>query len=390
MERLRQEVLDGADFAELARQESESQTRFHGGNLGFVEPSTLRAEVGRAIAQLTPGEVSEVIETEDGFTLVYCFGVQEERHVRFEDVVETVRDTLRRRELRRRMAELEARLIAGASPRYDLEAARHEDAPRDTVVMAFADQRVTVGDLDRLLAARPARSPPREEMTEAALKGALDRFAFEILAAHEARRLGLDDAPSLREALAWKRAEMLALGELEALVRERMVPIQEAEVLAYFEASRRRFRKPADYRLDVIRIDMDEESIREQHAEAESLAAAIRAGDVEFAEAASRHSRHSSATRGGGLGWVSRTQLFPLGTELFQTITAMEPGEVRGPIRREMQLWIVRLRDRREGRPMEYAEARRRAERQLGNERVQALRQEIEAELLEELKLSFP
>ena len=84
---------------------------------------------------------------------------------------------------------------------------------------------------------------------------------------------------------------------------------------------------------------------------------------------------------------MSRLQLLSLGVELFRTVVDMEPGEIEGPIRREWELWIVRMDGRREGRPMSFGEARQRVENHLGNQRVQVLRRRIEAEVLREIAL---
>ncbi|MCP4658636.1 MAG: hypothetical protein GY856_24765, partial [bacterium] len=254
MEEIRVEVLDGADFAEMARRESESQTRFSGGNMGFVDPADLRPEIAAVIVDLEPGEISEVIETEEGWTLLTCYGFQEQRRNTFEDVAETVHQILHRRELRRRMAMLEEELVAAAGARYELETARRESAPADAVVLRFDDGRLSVAELERLLAERRPGASSRREMAPEALQQVMDRYLFLVMAGRRARELGLDDDPPLGHRVFWKRAEILALSEIERRVRERLVPLTESEIRAFFDNNRRAFRHPPEYELAVIRL----------------------------------------------------------------------------------------------------------------------------------------
>lgn len=388
MEEIRGELLAGADFAELARRESESQTRYRGGNMGMVDPSELPPDVAEKVVGLQPGEITEVIGIEDGWVIFRCFGIREERHNTFEDVADTVHSILRRRELKRRMAELEEELVASAAASYDLETAGLESPPPDTVVLRFSDSQLTVADLERHLAGRRPGAPPRGEMTEAALRRVMDRHIFLVMAGRRAREQGLDRDPEFAERVVWKRSEILALHEIEARVRERFTPPTKGEVRAFWESNQNRFRHPAEYRLSVIRGSGDIASLPNRLRHAKELAAALGAGEIDFDDAARAHSDHPSAAGGGDLGWVSRTQLMSLGTELFQTITAMRPGEISAPVQRDTELWIVCLQDARPGRLLEYSEARERAERQLGNQRVQALQSEVEAEVRVSLGLT--
>jgi peptidyl-prolyl cis-trans isomerase SurA len=68
---IQKQLLNGADFEELARTYSEDPgTASRGGNLGFVERGTLFQEFEEAAFQLEPNEVSDVVETSVGFHLI--------------------------------------------------------------------------------------------------------------------------------------------------------------------------------------------------------------------------------------------------------------------------------------------------------------------------------
>jgi hypothetical protein len=354
----------------------------------MIDPSDLQPEVAEAVVGLQPGEITEVIGIEDGWVILMCFGIREERRNTFEDVADTVHSILRRRELRRRMAELEEELVASAAASYDFETAGRESVSPDAVVLRFGDERLTIADLERLLAGRRPGAPPRGEMTEVALRRVMDRHIFLVMAGRRARGLGLDREPDLAERIVWKRSEILALQEIEARVRERFTPPTEGEVRAFWESNRNRFRHPAEYRLSVIRSSGDIASLPNRLRHAEELATALRSGETGFEDAARTHSDLPSAAGGGDLGWVSRTQLMSFGVEVFRTISAMWKGEISAPVQRDTEVWIVCLRDARPGRLLEYSEAGERAERQLGNQRVQVLQTEVEAEVRVSLGLT--
>ena len=67
---LRDRILTGADFAELARLGSEDGTAARGGDLGWVYPGDTVPEFERAMNALAPGELSEPVRTPFGYHLI--------------------------------------------------------------------------------------------------------------------------------------------------------------------------------------------------------------------------------------------------------------------------------------------------------------------------------
>src|SRR5687768_7401525 len=91
MEDLRRQLLAGASFDEMAWRESESQTRFQGGALGYVPPGILHPDVERVAFALKKGELSPVLESADGFTLLRCDDIAPERVMPVEEAREMIR-----------------------------------------------------------------------------------------------------------------------------------------------------------------------------------------------------------------------------------------------------------------------------------------------------------
>lgn len=72
-ERLTEQMRQGARFSAVAQQFSQSATAAVGGDIGWVRPEQLSPELGKAIAQMRPGELSAPIRTGSGFYLLLVF-----------------------------------------------------------------------------------------------------------------------------------------------------------------------------------------------------------------------------------------------------------------------------------------------------------------------------
>lgn len=65
-----QEARKGADFAELARKNSEDQSAKEGGDLGFLKKGELLPEFENVLVKMKPGEVSGLITTAAGLHII--------------------------------------------------------------------------------------------------------------------------------------------------------------------------------------------------------------------------------------------------------------------------------------------------------------------------------
>jgi peptidyl-prolyl cis-trans isomerase SurA len=69
-QRLTQQIKGGADFSALARQFSQASSAAVGGDLGWVEPSRLPAELAREVGDMQPGQLAGPVRTRTGFYIV--------------------------------------------------------------------------------------------------------------------------------------------------------------------------------------------------------------------------------------------------------------------------------------------------------------------------------
>lgn len=92
---LRQQVVNGADFAELARTHSEDQgTAELGGDLGVIVPGQTVQPFEQALFALEENGLSEVVETPFGFHVIQMTGQQEPQLVSFEETGSQIREFL--------------------------------------------------------------------------------------------------------------------------------------------------------------------------------------------------------------------------------------------------------------------------------------------------------
>lgn len=73
---LRKQILSGTSFTSIARNFSKSSTNQIGGDRGWLSPGQLPEELDAIVQKLSPGELSEPVETLSG---IYLFQVTDER-----------------------------------------------------------------------------------------------------------------------------------------------------------------------------------------------------------------------------------------------------------------------------------------------------------------------
>ena len=340
MERIREELVAGADFDALARRESDSQTRFRGGAMGHVPAGVLHPDVDKVVFALRKGELSAVLASADGFTLLRCDDIAEGRVIPLDEARTTIRQGLWSRASLARQAELRADLL-------------REAAPHD-----------------------PAAGDDEEQRVRAA-------------AAARARARGLDQAPVLRAQMRWRRAGLLATDEIARRLNQSLVPPTDAEMRDHFARNRERYVSPERVDLSVIGWPLDKTRLRLQFAEVEAVLARLRSGELAFDRAARDLSKHSSAAQGGRLGLLAVPDLAPLGPNIFWTVEQLSTGAVSAPVQQDDWVYLVKLWERQPPRPLTFEEAARQIEQQLGDARVAALQEEREAEARRALKFEL-
>lgn len=121
IEKLRERILNGADFAETARAHSEDVgSAANGGDLGWMNPGTTVPEFEKAMNELKPGELSAPVTSQFG---VHLIQVQErrERDVSQEREASTARNQLHARKAEERYEQWLRQLRDEAFVEYRLD-----------------------------------------------------------------------------------------------------------------------------------------------------------------------------------------------------------------------------------------------------------------------------
>lgn len=373
---LRARVQGGADLKPLAANESESQSRYRDGSLGFVDPNRLPAPVRYAVEGLEIGEVSELIEHAGGVAFYVCERISPE----FVPDPEQVRFKFRQNLFRERRAEsnraLLARLTTNIRIRLDddpvLRAGRHE-LPGDW--------------LDDLIRQRlPERAP--DALTDRQKRRLLHEWGRRVVMADHAEDLGLIGAEDLAVAMRWNLIHALATAELRFRVDARLRPPTESELRERYEQRRERMRNPPAYRVAAIQFarvaDRDD---REIVGRARDAVAQIRAGTLAFGRAARDLSIHPSATDGGLLGWMTSREIGGLEMSLLKPVRMLSPGEDSGLLRTPGGLWLVKLLERRPASSMTFEQARGKLEEVFEREQIERLESEVRERQLADMAL---
>jgi hypothetical protein len=105
IEELRQQIVDGSSFAELARAHSDDgSSAQNGGDMGFIRRMDVIPPIAQAAFSLAPGQVSEVIPTPYGLELIQ---VVERRVAPLEEVKGSLEASLRQAQVEASLQQLQ-------------------------------------------------------------------------------------------------------------------------------------------------------------------------------------------------------------------------------------------------------------------------------------------
>ena len=248
MAALRRALDQGADFADLARQRSQSETRWRGGLLGNVRPGTFRPEVERVIADLDAGETSAPIASEDGLTLIHCERVLPAVPVNEPAWRTRIANRIWRATFEAQwqgqiaaldaLAEFAPKPVGGTSA--DGAVLRYRGGSLTAAELAAV---VGVRDADALAAVAPAR---RDAAVQAFVRGQMARQVR--------RESGWRPDADARAQARWQRRQILANHQLAARVAARFTEPTDAQLREHFRDHADRFARPQRLRLSLIQL----------------------------------------------------------------------------------------------------------------------------------------
>jgi peptidyl-prolyl cis-trans isomerase C len=103
-ERIRTEILEGVDFAEMARLHSDCNSAPGGGSLGYIKRGYMPEEFERVAFAMEVDGVSEAVKTRFGYHLIRVFDKRPAGIAPFEEVREFIEKFLRQQEAEKMLA----------------------------------------------------------------------------------------------------------------------------------------------------------------------------------------------------------------------------------------------------------------------------------------------
>jgi peptidyl-prolyl cis-trans isomerase C len=74
---LQKRLKQGANFESLAREYSTCPSKSSGGDLGWFGPGKMVGAFESAVKRISPGSVSDIVQTQFGYHLIKCTGRRE-------------------------------------------------------------------------------------------------------------------------------------------------------------------------------------------------------------------------------------------------------------------------------------------------------------------------
>ncbi len=109
-EGIRQEILDGKDFAEMAKEHSDCNSASGGGDLRYIKKGFMPKEFENVAFALEEDAVSEVVETKFGFHIIKLFKKRHAGVTSYENVKDFIEKFMQQDESKKKLAELKKEL----------------------------------------------------------------------------------------------------------------------------------------------------------------------------------------------------------------------------------------------------------------------------------------
>jgi parvulin-like peptidyl-prolyl isomerase len=110
MQELREKIVGGAQFHDLARMYDESSNQDQGGDWGWINRKTLNEALTKAAFSLKPGEISKILDLYGNYYLLYCEAKKSATTKPYAELRETIEKKLIQEERQKQQEEWLAKL----------------------------------------------------------------------------------------------------------------------------------------------------------------------------------------------------------------------------------------------------------------------------------------
>ena len=111
-------IKEGGNFADIAAQESEDLSQIKGGDLGYFHKGQMMVEFDEALAKMSVGQVSDIVETLYGYHVIKLIERKAPRQIPLEEMKGKIRSDLMEKEKKRLLDQWMSSLKAKAVITY--------------------------------------------------------------------------------------------------------------------------------------------------------------------------------------------------------------------------------------------------------------------------------
>ena len=152
IKRIRQELIQGASFDDIARNQSDSVTSALGGLVGELKRDQLRPEVAKVVFALKPGEISNIVENSAGCQIFLVRQINPAHETEFRSLQNVIHKKLKSmKQLEWANEQIEKELKRQGVKLPDAEGLlEYKDKKNDEIILTLESGNITVGDLKSL------------------------------------------------------------------------------------------------------------------------------------------------------------------------------------------------------------------------------------------------
>jgi peptidyl-prolyl cis-trans isomerase C len=231
-----------------------------------------------------------------------------------------------------------------SSIRGELTGTAHATGDASAVIAKYGDKTFTEQDFLDEVAKLNKRSRKALEDSERRQQF-VDNLILSSLIFDEGKKRGFDEDPTVKKQIADLERRLVVQ---KVMQEHQSVPVDDAEVQAYYDAN------PNEFRTD--RVKANHILIKEEDL-ANEIVAKIKADPSTFGDLAKEHSiDKSNSTRGGDLGFFGRGRMVK---EFEEAAFALEKdGDISGLVETRFGYHIIERVEREDGKPKPFEEVK--------------------------------
>jgi peptidyl-prolyl cis-trans isomerase C len=387
-ESIYQQLKNGADFAELAKEKSiDPSAQKNGGDLGFFGWGKMIPEFQEVAFKLKPGEISRPVKTTYGWHIIKLVERRAAQQPPYDQAKDMIRTQLEREKSQKRVKEYFDELKKKVDFKLNEKAlellmSKKTEAPPDTSglrrmgdqldINNFTDEeknmnlftykggQTTVGAFVEEFNGMPPFYRPSLDDREKIGQIAFQSIVTDILQ-KEAQDQGLENTKDFKDS--WRKfVEQEMAKRMRSEVILKGVGITDEEIQSYYDRHPDRYEKPAEVHVKEILVKTE--------PEASDILKQLKKGANFDKLAQEKTIRAYAKSKGGDLGSFSRPQ-YP---DLFDAASQMKNGELKGPIKiNDRQLGesyaVIKLIEKKEARKAPLDEIKDQVTLQARNEK---------------------